>query len=290
MALGRRSPASAALGSILRINTVLTVAEALNAVSSDAIPLSQQHQMAVQECSQGLATDALVLLQQHMLTPANATHGVASGAPTLSQVHEITVHGAGQSITTAAISLTQVHALHVQSSTADLATDAVLLSQLHAIDAQNCVHAHDAGGVSLQVVALNGSVVLLLDDAAHGVSSGSAALTQHHIVLAIGSRHLISSDLARIVRPAARAAYGVAGGSGRRAVRVKSDSTLSADRCLHAMQSAVPALTQQAILELSPSRHAVVGRSMDLTQHWRVFTDDDLMLLLIAAEEMRIAA
>ena len=167
----------------------LVVADGAHAHSTDAILLSQIHQLIVQAADHGHLVDSPALTQAHVLAIAEALHAHAADNIALTQAHTLAIVETLHNHTTDPIALFQAHQIAIDDALHDHTTSSILLSQIHQLIVSESVHSHTADNIVLTLGAL-----LVVADALHGHSADDITLSQVHQLLVNSGLHSLASD------------------------------------------------------------------------------------------------
>lgn len=154
--------------------TDLVVQDATSATSTDAIALTQTHNITVADATSATSVDNLVLTQTHVLAIADATQATSVDNLTLTRIIDLAIQKAVQATKSNNISLSQVHQLAIFDS-------------VHATVADNLVL---ATGISL-----------VIQKATQATSADGLVLVQTHSLQIQDATHATTADVVQLVGP-----------------------------------------------------------------------------------------
>lgn len=109
------------------LTTTLVVADSQLSLQSDAVTLTQQHNLAVADSLLSLTSESPTLTQLHNLSVADSRWTLNSDSPTLTQAHTLAVADSRWTLASESPTLTQQHLLSVADSLLSLTSDSPTL-------------------------------------------------------------------------------------------------------------------------------------------------------------------
>lgn len=203
-----------------------------------------------------------------LLVVSDGSHAHASDAISLTQAHTLAVGEAAHSHSSEAPTLAQAHTLSVSDAAHGHAADGIDLTQAHTLVVSDAAHDHAADNITLDM-----GVTLSVEDGTHDHAADELALVSNGIAEPkVGGGVYLWSERKTKTKTKAKAV------------------TLAVGRASHAMKSDTPLLVRDFLLAVDVGTMAMKLRQspVDLSQEYRVLSDDDLICVFAAAQEEEV--